>query len=99
MSERVRIALHGNGRGTVHVGDHEISRGLQRITLDATARDLPRVTLHLVAVDVEVDGEATVMITPDAEKALLALGWTPPVVVPPCEGCRSALCPDCGGAR
>lgn len=64
-------------RGTVQVDGRELG-GVRSLSLDAGVDKIPRLSLDLVAPEVEVDGEMTVIVTDTVRQTLTALGWTPP---------------------
>src|SRR5690606_24072840 len=78
-----RMALHDVKlslrpcRGTVQVDGRELG-GVRSLSLDAGVDEIPRLSLDLVAPEVEVDGEMTVIVTDEVRQTLTALGWTPP---------------------
>lgn len=63
--------------GTVQVDGRELG-GVRSLSLDAGVDEIPRLSLDLVAPEVEVDGEMTVIVTDEVRETLTALGWTPP---------------------
>lgn len=72
----VKLSLRP-GRGTVQVDGRELG-GVRSLSLDAGVDEIPRLSLDLVAPEVEVDGEMTVIVTDEVRQTLTALGWTPP---------------------
>ncbi|MFC6089449.1 hypothetical protein [Saccharothrix lopnurensis] len=78
MPERVSIHLTGPGRGTVHVGEANVSDLVRGVAITAQAGHLPTVTLDLMAWPVAFDGEADVQLPADVVAMLVRLGWAPP---------------------
>lgn len=79
---RVRVVLPAMpGKGTVHVGDTDISRVVQTVTVNAHATEsLTQITLTLTSLDllVTAEGQGRVVMTDEVRDALVALGWKPP---------------------
>jgi hypothetical protein len=75
-----RIESTGPGQYRALIGDHDISNSVRGVRLDMKGGHLPGIELDLVLweVTVELDKEPVYRIPPETEKALIALGWTPP---------------------
>jgi hypothetical protein len=78
----VSIDLHGR-RGQVVIDGRDISNAVGGVSIDATPRDLPEITVRLLGVrTIRVDGDARVTVDDDTRIALMAIGWTPPQEAP-----------------
>lgn len=66
------------GTGEVIVDGQTIG-GVRDLDLNASAREIPRLTLDLLLAEVEIDGEMEVLVPESTREALIALGWTPPL--------------------
>lgn len=75
---RIHIPAGPNQDTEIEVDGHRIENAVKALRYVANAGGLHDLQLDLVRQDVTVDGVATVRLTDDVEKALIALGWTPP---------------------
>lgn len=76
----VEITDDGGGRGTVTVDGHDLSRAVQRVSVNLAAGGTAEIELDLAVLEVtrlNVLG-AQVVIPGDTRDALVKLGWTPP---------------------
>lgn len=76
-AQKANLALTAVG-GTVEVDGHDVTRGVQGLTLTAKAGHRPTLTLDMLVNEVELDGETTVTVPEQTAQALTALGWTAP---------------------
>lgn len=74
----MRITTQGF-RGAVEVDGVDLSDGIRGLTVRLGAGQLPQVELDLIIVDLELEGDDSRLIIPEATRAaLIALGWTAP---------------------
>jgi hypothetical protein len=82
--KQVEIRFGGVLGGThnddkIVVDGHDISKGINEITVHGKVGDLTTVEIDAPLVDITTfDGEAKVYIHPATVESLIALGWTPP---------------------
>lgn len=77
---RVRVKLADSPSGAeIEVGGHRIENGIQALTIQARAGEIPQIRLELSAAElIDAEGDVKLVMSSAAEKALIALGWTPP---------------------
>lgn len=90
MRRDAHVTLNSGGKGSVVIGDVDISSHVLGVQIEAVACDRTRVSVDLFVDTVEVDGEVQVRLPQDTVDALVALGWTPPTDEVSCTG------PGCG---
>lgn len=67
------------GHGTVELDGVDVSRAIRGVRIDATATELPQVTLDLAVFEIEVDAEnSRVHVSDEAAALLVELGWQRP---------------------
>jgi hypothetical protein len=78
MTKPVKLQLIGP-KSQIFVGDTDIAGSVSAVAFTTTAQDrIIRLTLDLVLLEAEIEGEAVVKVAPSTHQALVALGWTPP---------------------
>jgi len=78
--ETLKIEPTGPAQYRILVGDHDISNAVRAFNLRWETNHFLAVELDLVVWDVTAETDTTPRyeIPPETEKALIALGWTPP---------------------
>lgn len=78
-TRKVQINLGAVGYGSVLVDGTDISSTLGGLQFESHAGvDLNRLTLDLIAPEVEIDAVVQIVVPDATRDALVALGWTPP---------------------
>ena len=81
---RVQITADVTGRGSIIVGDHDVSDLCGRFTLAAQARNIPALSLDLMLRrGARLEVGAVVEVSPANRALLEALGWTAPPGITP----------------
>lgn len=76
---RGRVKLTDSPAGAeIEVGGHRIENGVRALTIEAVAGGMPEIRLQLALNEIDVEGSVSVRMSGAVEKALIALGWTPP---------------------
>jgi hypothetical protein len=68
----------GPGTYVVEIDGHPVQNVTEAVSMELSGVALPTVLLKLATYSVDVDTDALVMLDPEAEMALKAMGWTPP---------------------
>lgn len=78
MRARVKLTESPSG-AEIEVGGHRIENGIRALTIEAFAGSIPQIRLELGAAElIDIEGDVRLVMTGAVEKALIALGWTPP---------------------
>lgn len=76
---KVKLDLHELKRSRVEVDGQDIVNGVRSLVVEASAGNVPTVTVNLVAIEgVEVEGEARVYLSAHSVRLLAEFGWWPP---------------------